>query len=495
MEIYTLFLGKGRWGIGWPYIGFDEEGLADSILERLRDRFPDVEFTGGRVVSSFDSRDLQLIKMGVREADGLLLCIIGNYGTNPWIDSVGVEAIRVGRPTILASYMYAGDWGFIRIYERVRGKGFPVLPISSSDFGRVEWAVDIMRKLYMMRGRRILIITFDEVEVARRDEDRRRLIRDLLENELKVLGDEAKEGLMNLLSQDKILVDVHGVDQAIQWRRNEERYRENLRKIFGLEMVRRKPEELTEYYENVDLGEAERLAEAWIREAERVDASHGAVVCAARLYLALKKFLRDTDCHGVGIECCPVIVSGRIPAFPCMAFSKLNDEGIVAACEADMDSAVTLFLGKYVANRPGMMSNYCLDLHKGQVTYLHCTSPTKLYGYEEAPLKYYITRHGEAHFLGASPVVRFPVGEDVTTVKVSVFHGKLSIRYGRSLGLVEDEKACRDKLQVETNAQRILEKHDQSVFGWHKVSFLGDFREEFKAAAKLLGLEVVEEDR
>ncbi|MCX8162430.1 MAG: hypothetical protein N3E44_05530 [Candidatus Bathyarchaeota archaeon] len=493
MKIYTLFLGKGEWGPGWPYIGYDEKGLCESIVRRLRDRFPDIEFVGGRVIWRYSREESWEVKRGLREADGLLLCIVGNYGTNPMMDNIGVEAIEIGKPTILVSFMYGGDWGFIRIYERVRGRGFPVLPISSPNFEDMKRAIGVMKNLYDMRGRRILVITFDKAEVSRSEEDKRRLTRML---EAEGLPIEVKNILAKYyVSPDSFTVDVHGVDQAIQWRRNEDLYRSNLKSIFGLELVRIDPDELLDYWEDVSVEEAGKVADEWVNEAEEIRVPRDPIVGAARLYLALKKLLKDKGCDAVGIECFPVLLSGKMPILPCMAFSKLNDEGIVAACEADMDSAVTLLLGKYLAGRPGMIGNYCLDLSGNKVTYLHCTSPTKLHGYGGSSLSYYIDRHGEAHFIGASPIVRFPQDEPVTTVKVSVFHRSICIRYGRSLGLLEDEKACRNKLVVEDDANRILEKHDQSVFGWHKVSFLGDLRWEFEAAARLLSLKVVKDDR
>ncbi|MEM1558643.1 MAG: hypothetical protein QXH79_00045 [Candidatus Bathyarchaeia archaeon] len=492
MKVYVLFLGKGRWGPGWPYIGYDEGGLCKSIVERLRVRFPDVEFTGGRVIWRYSREDSWEIKKGVRESDGLLLYVVGNYGTNPTIDDIGVEAIEIGKPTILASFMYGGDWGFIRIYERVRGRGLPVLPVSSPNFEDVERALEVMKRLYDMRGRRILVVTFDEAEVSRSEEDRRRMVGML---EAEGLPVEVRDMLIKYyIFPDSFAVDVHGVDQALQWRRNEDLYRSNLKDIFGLELVRIDPGELLDYWEAVSVEEAEGVADGWIREAEENRVARYPIVCAARLYLALKNLLRDRECDAIGIECFPVLLSGKMPILPCMAFSKLNDEGIVAVCEADMDSAVTLLLGMYLADRPGMVGNYCLDLAGNRVIYLHCTSPTRLYGCREPPLSYCIDRHGEAHFIGASPIVRFPKGEPVTTVKVSVLHRSICIRYGRSLGLIEDEKACRDKLVVEDDAGRILEKHDQSIFGWHKVSFIGDLRWEFEAAARLLALKIVRDD-
>ena len=179
MKLYVLFVGKGTWGIGWPYIGYDEEKLCKSILKRLEKTFPQIEFIGGKIVSKYDLKELWEIKQGIRGSDGLLIYIVGNYGTNPMIDSIGVEAMKIGKPTILASYMYGGDWGFIRMYERIRGKGFPVLPIASSNFNDVEKAIRIMEGLYRMRGKKILIFTFDKAEIVRSEEDNKRLLREL----------------------------------------------------------------------------------------------------------------------------------------------------------------------------------------------------------------------------------------------------------------------------------------------------------------------------
>jgi len=88
-----------------------------------------------------------------------------------------------------------------------------------------------------------------------------------------------------------------------------------------------------------------------------------------------------------------------------------------------------------------------------------------------------------------------PPGEIVTTVKISVLDKKIAIHQGRSIGNIDDDRACRTKLVVEADAKKILEKWDHATFGWHRVSVYGDFREDFCNMATLLGLEVVEEDK
>jgi len=122
-------------------------------------------------------------------------------------------------------------------------------------------------------------------------------------------------------------------------------------------------------------------------------------------------------------------------------------------------------------------------------------APSKLYGPDGPSAEYEIIHHGEAHFVGAVPRVEFPIGEDLTTIKVSLLEKKLALRHGKIVDQVVDEKACVNKVLVEDDAEKILENYDWMAFGWHRVSFVGDWRREFKAAARLAGLELVEEDR
>ncbi|MFX0012247.1 MAG: hypothetical protein ACFE9R_18185, partial [Candidatus Hermodarchaeota archaeon] len=105
---------------------------------------------------------------------------------------------------------------------------------------------------------------------------------------------------------------------------------------------------------------------------------------------------------------------------------------------------------------------------------------------------YEILHHGETEIVGASPSVKYPLNEILTTVKVSVLEKKITIRTGKIVDNPTDKGGCVTKVLVETNANEILENYDWETFGWHRVSFLGDWKEHFQIAAKLLGLEVIQ---
>ncbi len=88
----------------------------------------------------------------------------------------------------------------------------------------------------------------------------------------------------------------------------------------------------------------------------------------------------------------------------------------------------------------------------------------------------------------------FPAGETVTTIKISVFHKKIAIRMGTIIDNVKDERGCVSKMLVRSDARKILENYDWDTFGWHRVTFIGDWKEQFVIAAKWFGLEVIKED-
>ena len=125
---------------------------------------------------------------------------------------------------------------------------------------------------------------------------------------------------------------------------------------------------------------------------------------------------------------------------------------------------------------------------------MHCLAPNKLYGKDGPKSNYEIVYHGETHYLGASPCIKFPIGELVTTIKISVLEKKIAIRKGRILSNIVDKKGCVSKMLVESNVKKIMDNYDWETFGWHRVTFIGDWKKNFIYGAKLLGLKIIEED-
>ncbi len=493
INIQVIFIGKPQWEAGWPYLGYDNLILINEIKRCLIETFPTVAFNWGAMITSYDKALVDNIKENIFKANGLIIFTIGHYG-DPGIVQAGVEFIQSRKPVILANFIYRGDHTFIKIYSIIKAKNYEVYPISSRTIEDFVNPVGILINLLRLNGTRVLVYASDVIKMNWE------VILGLFNPERKAILSHHPEFLEQVgkMSDDRefeFYTDTVGKDQAHQWRMDETKYKENLKQIFGIEMMRSKPNEILEYYMEVNEEEAKNVANKWINNALKVEPSEKTILNSAKLYLAFKKILLDKNIDVFTPDCGTFLLTGILPAYPCLAFFELSNEGKYGICESDMDSTVSFLFGLYLTGRPGFVSNHTFDITNEQITYMHCVAPNRLYGINGPSAPYEIVFHGETHYLGASPCVKFPVGEIVTTIKISVFKKKISIRQGTIIDNVVDKNGCVSKMLVKDNVEKIMKNYDWDSFGWHRVTFIGDWKETFIIGAKILGLEIFEEDQ
>lgn len=232
--------------------------------------------------------------------------------------------------------------------------------------------------------------------------------------------------------------------------------------------------------------------EIWVKNALKSEPSENTVINSARLYLAFKKLLKDKGIKYFSPDCGSFLLSGKIPAYPCLAFMQLYMEGVFGTCESDMDSLISFIYGLTITGRPGYVSNHTFDMINDTITYMHCVAPIDYFGDTTQLGDYDIVYHGESHYIGACPRVKFPIGETVTTIKISMFNKKMELRTGKIIDNIINDGGCVSKMLVKSNVKTIMQNYDWETFGWHRVSFIGDWREEFTIGAKLLGLQIVD---
>ena len=493
MKIQVVFIGKPQWEAGWPYLGYNNLKLINLIKEHFIKKFPNVEFNWGEIITTYDKQLVETIKENILKSKGMIIFTIGHYG-DPGIVYAGIEFIESKKPVILANYIYGGDHTFTKIYSNIKDKGYQVFPISSQNIEDFNKPIENLVKLLRLRGKKVLVYASDlikmnwDVILGLFNPERKRIVKEHPEFLEQV-------GKMSSDREFEFYTDTVGKDQAHQWRMDEIKYRENLKEIFGIDMIRGDPSEILKYYTNVNEEEAKKIADKWIKNAQQVEPSEKTILNSAKLYFAFKKILQDQDIDIFTPDCGTFLLTGILPAYPCMAYFELSNEGLYGICESDMDSTVSFLFGLYLSGRPGFVSNHTLDITNDQITYMHCVAPNKLYGINGPSTPYEIVFHGETHYLGASPCVKFPIGEIVTTIKISVFKKKISIRSGKIIDNVVDEKGCVSKMLVKDNVGKIINNYDWDSFGWHRVTFIGDWKEDFIIGAKILGLEIIEEDQ
>lgn len=364
------------------------------------------------------------------EYDGYLVCMIGGMFTG-----VAEKVIESGQSVVLADELYAGSGGFLNAYSQVKRRALPVVGIASSNFQDVIDAVKLFFVIKKMKEARILVIG-------------------------KPWG-----------NPDKI------------------------KERFGTEVISINSKELNSYYEKTDIKEAEKWKNKWIKEAVKVvEPTKEEILRSARMYLALKRIMKERKADAVTIGCLGLYYAGKLSAYPCLALFQLNNEGSTGVCQADLESTVTQLMMRYLTGRPGYVSDPVIDTSSNQIIYAHCMATNKVYGPKGLANPYLIRSHNEDR-KEASVQSLMPLGEIVTTTEIDIAKNGLSIHQGRTVANIEDDKGCRTKLAVQVDAKRLLNNWDAEFHNWHRVTFYGDWRKEAINLATLLGLEIFEEDK
>ena len=260
---------------------------------------------------------------------------------------------------------------------------------------------------------------------------------------------------------------------------------------FGTKIQTISADDFNAAYAKADVAESDKWAKTWIRNAEKiVEPSEEEIGKSGRMYLAMRDLLTARGAQGVAVDCLTLFYAGRMPAYPCLGFFQLNNDGLVGACEADLQSAITMLAMTYLTGRPGYISDPVIDTSKNQIVYAHCVAPTKVFGPRGTANPYHIRSHSEDR-KGASIRSLLPLGQVVTSLKFMPGQKTVVIHTAKTVANIDDDKACRTKVAAEIpNAQKMLEGWTQ---GWHRVTVYGDHRNRVTTLSALLGFKVVEE--
>jgi len=179
--------------------------------------------------------------------------------------------------------------------------------------------------------------------------------------------------------------------------------------------VSRFPEE---YRKVGDSDEARELAAHYTKRARKiVEPTAGDVLDAAKTYIVCRRLMEAEGCNGIAVECLPFIAAKQAPA-PCLAFSRLLDEGVVAGCQADWPAAISLRLCELLLGQPGFMNNTCVSTTSNTRVGAHCTCPTRLAGADQPAAPFILRSHDETNS-GVAMQVLWPANEEITVMKFS----------------------------------------------------------------------------
>ena len=192
---------------------------------------------------------------------------------------------------------------------------------------------------------------------------------------------------------------------------------------------------------------------------------------AEAIYGRIKELIAEYQLDGVTLRCFDLLTTVKNTG--CIALSKLNDEGIPAACEGDMPVLLTMMVCKALTGEPGFQVNPARVQADGQILFAHCTLPLKM------TEKHEYTTHFESG-IGVAIHGDLPVG-DYTLVKLS---GDMKRLLAVDVALTRcqfEQNLCRTQAWIQATPAVSnyfftdpIANHHLLIRGHHAAKFVGE---------------------
>ncbi len=272
---------------------------------------------------------------------------------------------------------------------------------------------------------------------------------------------------------DSTTVTSHNLNEELVYRRT------------GVKIQFRPLEELAALYKEADTKKAVEEMERWKREAVKVTGvPDKTMIDSCRLYVLLSSIIEKEGLSAVSIDCLGFTLSPNpILPYPCLAFARLRDEGITAACEADVCAMLSSMFLEEISRRPSFMCNLMsVSPRDSKITVSHCVAPLRLKGLDAPQMEYRIhDYHGSGR--GAVPEVKFPEKGQVLTGGFSKDLKSFALWPGRIESQVMDtdsapsqgapmNNVCANTMDVKI---RDVDRFLQNIPGLHQIMVLADY--------------------
>ncbi|MBE6132724.1 MAG: hypothetical protein E7180_04980 [Erysipelotrichaceae bacterium] len=190
---------------------------------------------------------------------------------------------------------------------------------------------------------------------------------------------------------------------------------------------------------------------------------------ALRLHKALETIKEEYDLDGLTIRCFDLL--GKLKTTSCLSLSLLNKEGIVATCEGDIPTMISMHLLNTITNQVGFQANPSrIDIENKKMILAHCTLPLNMVE------KYYLDTHFES---GIGVAIKGYLKEEkVTIFKLSRNLKDYFVTTGRIIRNLEESNLCRTQIEVEIDKD--IEYFLNRPYGNHHVVIYGDYKNEIK---------------
>ena len=421
-------------GSAWPKPTLnlqDEIAFYQAEFARMKDEFADIEFPVDELVTS--PAQVAALRDRLARVDGIVVIQL-----NIEIWDILKEILGAAQPTMIFARPYSGhEWvNYGELRQQPLGAKMDCL--LTSDTGQLAVAVRPFRAIHHLREAKVLNLTtrdFSEYAAAARDK----------------FGTEIKPV---------------GLDRMVT------------------------------VYNSIDDREAKAESDRWIRGAAKVvEPQPDQIFKSAKLALAFERLLAEEDATVMTVDCYGSMWDRtiKLPAYPCLGFSRLNNMGLGGICESDLRSAMTHILFQGLVGRPGFVSDPTVDESKGSIILAHCMGTPKMDGPVKPAAPYKIRTVMERQE-GVVPQVEMRAGEKVTQ---AILVGMDTLRFftGRIIEApvgLEADRGCRTKIDVKVDGDIRKLWHNWTA-GLHRQTVYGDIAREMGFFCRFKEIRMVDE--
>lgn len=238
------------------------------------------------------------------------------------------------------------------------------------------------------------------------------------------------------------------------------------------------------------------MAEDYLRRARRrTGPTRQDVINGVKGYFVARRILEREKADAITMDCLGALANVGV-SLPCIAWSRMNDEGIPAACEADYGAVASHIIVQYLFGRPGFQQDPVADTVHNAIIGAHCSSPTRLNGFNQPAEPFDLVHHHGNR--DAVPRTLWRKGQRITSIDVlpggdSSFRG--GVRSTHKARVLISAGTVLNNVNMPPNggcvvSVRVKFDGDQEVLnfpGFHQLFFYGDYRRQLEQFCQLFG--------
>jgi hypothetical protein len=429
VKVARIYMGSPRGHWPTPLLNIDDEVRSyQGTFDSLKDEWADVEFVADQLVTS--AQQVEALQGTLQAADGILLIHL-NMGVMPILTAI----LAAARPTMVFAAPYSGhEWShFGALQKEPQGANLDCL--LTSDRRQLAAAIRPFRALHHLREAKILDVT----------------------TRLPV------------------------------------KYAGEIRDKFGTEIKQLELKRVVDAYNAVNDTQAQEETDRWIQNATAVvEPSKADIFKACKLALAFDSLLDEEDATVMTVDCYGTMWDKtiKLPAYPCLGFSRLNSMGLGGICESDLRCAMTHIIFQGLAGKPGFISDPTMDESVNGIILAHCMGTVKMEGPDKPPAPYKLRTVHERQE-GVVPHVKLPVGPKATQ---ALLVGTDLLQYftGEVIAAPDVDRGCRTKItvKVDGDAEKLWQNWSN---GLHRVTCYGNIAKDLERFCRFAKIKLVNE--